>query len=236
MRQVLLGIGVTVLLASTAQVAAAQHAVGSIQAIRDIDNTRAIRDAGDVPRDLSMGPPDRLCPLVKGASAEVNNYVTARLRQVAKEVGARYAPYACEPNMVVLFSSEPDRLLDEASRQGRINYRGVSGPEAERFKTSRQPVRWMHGRPGAATRDARPYNALVVVDAGKVADTKVSALADYVSMVTLADIRPGVTQTGEPSILNMFDGDKSAAPERLTDADKAYLRRVYKARRGVMTP
>lgn len=226
MRRVLLSVGVVALLAT-----------GSVAFARQNDTLR-----GDSRRQqmldsemarLRVEPPDGsarkgLCPLVRGASAEVNNYISARLRQVAYEVGARYAHDACEPNVVILFTSEPGKLLTEAGRAKRLNYNGVSKQRIEAFQTSAQPVRWLHGsaRPGLKTLDARPDNALVIIDANKAADVKVSALADYVSLVSLAAVSPSAANGS--SIMNLFDGPD--APQAMTEGDRAYLRSVY--RRG----
>jgi hypothetical protein len=172
---------------------------------------------------------DGVCPLVRGATAEVNAYVAARMHQVAQQVSAPYSKRACEPNVVVLFSVEPDALIREAARSKRFNYRGVSAAAAETFRSGADPVRWVHGGDvrGSATGDARPHNALVVVDATKAQDIKIAALADYLVMVSLADVRvrPAPTDT----ILNLFEAGDSALPG-LTEADRAYLRSVYRAR------
>lgn len=227
MRQVLLGLGVLALLATSAPVFA-QQMPGNFDGTI-IGDSRRESEVSRRPDYLTGGARQGICPLVRGASAEVNAYVAARLHQVANDVGARYAGSRCEPNMVVLFSSEPQQLVDEASRKGRFNYRGVTPQRADAFKNSTQPVRWMHGTstPGMATRDARPYNSLVVVDANKTASMKVSALADYVTMVALADTQTRAAP--DHSILDLFD-DAGAAPQAMTDADRAYLRSVYRSR------
>ena len=170
-----------------------------------------------------------VCPLVRGASAEINAYVAARLHQVAKQAGASYAKRACEPNVVVLFSAEPDFLIREAARSKRFNYRGVPAQAAQTFKTSAAPVRWVHGGDvrGSAAGDARPHNALVIVDVNQAREVKVSAMADYLALVALADVRARPAPTD--SIMTLFEaGD--AAPQSLTETDQAYLRSVYRAR------
>jgi len=218
--------GVLALLA-TAPAVSAQQLYGNFDGTM-IGDSRRESEVSRRPDYLTGGARQGICPLVKGASAEVNAYVSARLRQVANDVGARYANSRCEPNMVVLFSSEPQQLVDEASRKGRFNYRGVTPQKADAFKSSAQPVRWMHGTatPGMKTKDARPYNSLVVVDASKTAGMKVSALADYVTMVSLADVQNRAAP--DNSIMNLFDD--GAAPQAMTDADRAYLRTVYRSR------
>lgn len=227
MRRMLLSVGVAVLLATGSAASARQSEtlMGDARRQQGLESEMARLRQG-----LSGGAREGICPLVRGASTEVNNYVAARLRQVANQVGAEYAHRDCEPNVVVLFSPNPDELVAEATRAKRFNYSGVAPQDIERFKTSSQPVRWIHGSaaPSLKTRDARPYNALVIVDAAKAANVKVSTLADYVSLVALADTR--VRAPAEDSILNLFDGGAIGAPHSMTEADRAYLRSVHSRR------
>lgn len=228
MRRVLLGIGVAAALLTTAQAASARQADTMIGDSRRQNGLEV--EMSRLRERPTGGARQGVCPLVRGASAEVNNYVASRMRQVAQDVGANYATQSCEPNVVVLFSSDPDQLVNEAARTKRFNYNGVSAKAAQQFRSSAQPVRWMHGSatPGVKTRDARPYNSLVVVDANKAANMKVSALADYVTMVSLADVQTRAAP--DNSIMNLFDDAKGAAPQAMTEADQAYLRSVYRAR------
>jgi hypothetical protein len=223
----LLSVGVLALLA-TGSVASARQSetlMGDARRQQGLES-----EMGRLRQGLTGGAREGVCPLVRGASTDVNNYVAARLRQVANQVGAEYAHRDCEPNIVVLFSPNPDELVAEATRAKRFNYRGVAPQDIERFKTSRQPVRWIHGSaaPGLKTRDARPYNALVIVDAAKAADVKVSTLADYVSLVALADTR--VRAPAEDTILNLFDSGAVDAPRAMTEADRAYLSSIHSRR------
>lgn len=67
----------------------------------------------------------------------------------------------------------------------------------------------------------------VVVDLSKTADVSMSALTDYLALVTLAQIDPRERFEGQPTILNMF-----SQPERydsMTDWDQDYLHAVYSA-------
>ena len=58
-----------------------------------------------------------------------------------------------------------------------------------------------------------------------------SALADYVAMVTLAQIDPGADTRQLDSILNLFEDERSRQTlSGLTDWDQAYLLSLYEAR------
>jgi hypothetical protein len=192
-----------------------------------------------------------LCPLVVGARPEVNTYVTSRLRQVGQQVGVQFERKACQPNLLVLFSNEPETMLQKAQAQKKISLNRVRPTEARRFMADGQPVRWLNGvaivpavgktasanslvANGVESRLSNPTRSVVrgsviVVDANKTSDVEVAALADYVALTALTNIKPDANLSGHRSILNLFaEGGRSA--DRLTPLDIAYLHGVYKAR------
>ena len=130
MRNVLFGLSV----AATLALAPAVHARQADTLMGDARRQNGLESEMSRLRQASPGSArDGVCPLVRGASAEVNAYVAARLHQVARQAGASYAKRACEPNVVVLFSAEPDQLIQAATKAKRFNYRGArSGPGADR--------------------------------------------------------------------------------------------------------
>lgn len=69
--------------------------------------------------------------------------------------------------------------------------------------------------------------AFIIVDARRMAeiDLDFSALADYLAMVTLAQVDPNADIDGLSSILTLFE--QSTAPRELTEWDVAYLRGLY---------
>lgn len=92
------------------------------------------------------------------------------------------------------------------------------------------PVRGVHT--SASTReDFR--NALVIVDATKLSGVHLQALADYIAMVSLAQLEPGSDTSAYDSILNLFTPAAGrATPVSLTDWDAAYLDGLYHSRRN----
>lgn len=68
---------------------------------------------------------------------------------------------------------------------------------------------------------------IIVIDANKANQTTVGALADYVAMITLAQINPDAETAGAPTILNLFKENASVGPAELTSWDLAYLRGLY---------
>jgi hypothetical protein len=74
------------------------------------------------------------------------------------------------------------------------------------------------------------FRTIVVVDVNKVGNVDIDQLADYIAMISLAQINPEADTTGYASILNVFE-DPESSP-RLTDWDRAYLSGLYNAERN----
>lgn len=72
--------------------------------------------------------------------------------------------------------------------------------------------------------------ALVIVDVDEVRNVTVLQLADYIAMVSLAQIDPNADTSSYASILNVFDN--ATASDSLTDWDLAHLDGLYAAERN----
>jgi hypothetical protein len=68
---------------------------------------------------------------------------------------------------------------------------------------------------------------IVIIDGRRAQGRTLNAIADYVAMVSLAQLDPGADTRGRPTILNLFDDDASSAATELTAWDLAYLQGVY---------
>jgi hypothetical protein len=71
--------------------------------------------------------------------------------------------------------------------------------------------------------------AFIIVDANRLAEIghDFNALADYLAMVSLAQLDPRADVSAYPSVLNLWKS--AAAPTELTDWDRSYLRGLYAA-------
>ena len=214
--------------------------------------TSALSSDGQVSRR-----PNRLCPLVSGASVEVNTYVTARIREVGAQVGVQFEKKACRPNLLVLFSREPQVMLQKARDRRKIHFEPATPAQIQRFMANSRPVRWWNsvvvipswgsasvvGDPDGPPEIKSPGSrmkqptrsairgSLIVVDAGQTDGVEVGAITDYIALVSLTDIKPEADLTGYNSILNLFaPGPSGGAAKRLTAFDLAYLRGVYSVR------
>jgi hypothetical protein len=107
------------------------------------------------------------------------------------------------------------------------------GQEVSDTADGSAPVTFVTGGASRLRRNTRQDfgAAFIVVDANRFADVNsdFEALADYVTMVTLAQVDADADPRGLPSILNLFTD--RAAPRELTDWDVAYLRGLYGAER-----
>lgn len=76
--------------------------------------------------------------------------------------------------------------------------------------------------------------AIVIIDANRVRGAQLAALADYVSLVALAQINPQAATSEFPTILNLFDGARvnTSGPTTLTQWDQAFLDALYKTARN----
>lgn len=72
--------------------------------------------------------------------------------------------------------------------------------------------------------------AVVIVDVDQVQDLSILQLADYIAMVSLAQIDPDADTSGYASILNVFDDPEGSAS--LTSWDEAFLGGLYSAERN----
>jgi hypothetical protein len=72
--------------------------------------------------------------------------------------------------------------------------------------------------------------AIVIVDVDQVSEVSVLQLADYIAMVSLAQIDPKADTSGYATILNVFEAPEVS--DSLTDWDLAYLDGLYAAERN----
>jgi hypothetical protein len=73
-------------------------------------------------------------------------------------------------------------------------------------------------------------SAIVVIDTSQMKDINIGQLADYVSMVGLAEIDLDKDVGTIPSILTLFRGNAQPRPEALTVWDRSLLHAVYNSR------
>jgi hypothetical protein len=147
------------------------------------------------------------------------------------------------------YDTAPDMGDPELETMGRAALR--------EFIETPRPVRWWHLSQSVTTdgfsahgNGRRPFasrlvgaahlemsTAVIIVDARSIAHLPIGALADYLALVSLAQLDPDADTTSYETILNVFANQAAgrATPTALTDWDIAYLHGLYGASDQPMT-
>jgi hypothetical protein len=97
--------------------------------------------------------------------------------------------------------------------------------------TGLQAVRSNGSRTRAAER--QDFNrVIVIVDGARAGEYPVDSIADYIAMVTLAQIDPRAQTRDYPTILNLFEDNPADASFEMTNWDRAYLDGLYRTTRN----
>jgi hypothetical protein len=197
-----------------------------------------------------------VCPIAIGFEPEIEKQLVARMRRVAKAVGAELAPEHCAGN-VALVTTDDGGALVKALRSTHPNLlEGLEPRQIDRMIKSQGPVRsWsatavvnedgqrmspptsgdFMDPPTLVVKTASFVNpssqqiidcSTVVIDAKAVIGRSAIQLADYAMMRALARTRPVTGDSDVGTILSLFDPD-SASALSVTDADVAYLKALY---------
>lgn len=193
-----------------------------------------------------------ICPLVAGLPRKQGEYILGRITQVATAAHAPLAGEHCRPNLYVVATPYPDLLLEKWWARDVNMYNECSGlGGVKAFLHSKRSIRvWYNAVPaggrsidestaslfvnigsnfGCVSGTHSPAiglsQVIVVVDMRQMDGVTVRQLADYVSMIGLAQIRLDALPAG-PSILTLAE-DKRDAPEGLSAWDRALLYALY---------
>jgi hypothetical protein len=193
-----------------------------------------------------------ICPLVAGLPRKQGEYILGRITQVATAAQAPLAGEHCRPNLYVVATPYPDLLLKKWWARDVNMYNECSGlGGVKAFLHSKRRIRvWYNTVPadggsfdhstaslfvnvganfGCITGSHSPAiglsQVIVVVDMRQMNGVDIGQLADYVSMIGLAQIRLDALPAG-PSILTLVENEKDA-PEGLSAWDRALLYALY---------
>ena len=197
-----------------------------------------------------------ICPETYGLAAEMNAFVSARVKAVAASVGAPAARpgTVCETNVLIVFTATPQALMDDV----REHHQRMLGfhyfAQAKRLATVTRPIQgwYMTGSggkhqepelddefapmPGGAAGSrltdgltSKFVAALIVIDSTKAAGHEIGAVADDVAMLSLAHSTPAKSCSELPTILDLLSPTcpANADPPGLTPYDLAYLKGLY---------
>jgi hypothetical protein len=98
-----------------------------------------------------------LCVESIGVTPEVGRIFTGRVTEVARHVGLDIAKPGCEPNLVLVFTSDAAELIKAIAKRNSRLLDGLPGPDRALLKMPGLPVRWWHHTAPEAS-DGRPFS------------------------------------------------------------------------------
>jgi hypothetical protein len=169
-------------------------------------------------------------PVVEDGRCQANAYIiaTADPQGLVKAIGRRTPAIFANgrPSEVRRFQQAPrlvrtwyNARLDSPTTGADSPFEGLEGLALN------IPV--IHHADPTRLRSNSPYaltSVIIVIDSAGVAGTNVGALADYLALTALVQLKPGADSTDAPSILRLFASDP---PDGLTAWDKAFLHALY---------
>jgi hypothetical protein len=195
---------------------------------------------------------EAVCVKTEGLPPAFEDYVSARVEAIAAAVKTpQQKRNPCNPNVYVIFTNEPQRFIDTAIEKNPeiLGYHYTA--QLKKLKTIDRPIQAWHvtglqseadlssvvldsvWAPPLIAPSATPISTgvhsfilftLVVVDGKKVSGYPLGAIADYIAMLALAQVRL-IDHCGElPSILDlMATACARTKSQSITAADLAYL-------------
>lgn len=183
-----------------------------------------------------------------GCQANVAVFVTANSDTFARELferdRGRFA-YRQADNVSTMGQGALDEFLDapRAVRWWHISetfgQNGISlAGDASQGGMSNAPVARVNGTRLTSNTREDLTRVIIIVDANRVQGVQLAALADYVSLVALAQVNPHASTTDYPTIMNLFNGTQvnAGAPTAMTQWDQAFLDALYKSARNTVNP
>jgi hypothetical protein len=203
-----------------------------------------------------------ICPQVTGLPREAGEFILGRISEIARAAGAPLGAENCGPNLFIVVTPDPKRVLEGMNIQTRLlTFAGAHPGVIDEFIATPRPIRVWY-KTGMATPEGIPLGdsdrtdtmeaiygrfpavsaessyvkrniiwsftrLLVVVDRRQLQGLSRGQFADYIAMVTLADLKPGAHLGDAPTILKLFDGTPAAAPVGMSEWDLAFLRSLY---------
>lgn len=219
------------------------------------DNIKTFVDSHSEPKNSGTGTLSRwkeaVCVKTEGLPPAYADFVSARVQAIAMAVKTpQEKRNPCRPNVYVIFTNEPQTAIDMAVDQNPdlLGYHWSS--QLKKLKTINHPIQAWHvtGLQAAgggiqldsvwapplfvtgANRISTNVQSfilftLVVVDGRKVLGYPLSAISDYIAMLTLSQVRLSEGCGELPSILDlMASACTREKSQSITAADLAFLR------------
>jgi hypothetical protein len=201
-----------------------------------------------------------ICLFAAGLAAEDVKIVLARLSQISSSAGAPLARTPCQPNFVIVATSEPDRVLEAwYTRNNQLFGNAMPAHIREFLESSRsRPVRvWYninlgrksgvrngHFVPSNNRAESSPFvgnaafnffSIFAIIDTNRTEHITLDQLADYVAMVGLTNVNLDADIGSAPSILRLFALSAERQPSGLSSWDAAFLKALYQSNQASRT-
>jgi hypothetical protein len=206
-----------------------------------------------------------VCPIATGLPANWSRVIVARVLEMAGQVGAPAGTNGCTPNIDIVFTKNPQVLLDgiRAQKSFLLGYHDLANEK--KLATVTHPVQaWYMTQTvdatGAVHTDDKLYtqgiylgrdyypnahvehwngshladgrrselmHVVIVADLDRVQGVNLTAMADYVAMLALAQTVSFETCQPMASITNLMSPGCGLKTAKLSDSDTAYLHALY---------
>jgi hypothetical protein len=195
-----------------------------------------------------------ICLLVAGLTAEDDKIVSDRLSQISSSAGAPLARAPCQPNFIIIATSEPERVLNAWYARDNRLFGDATPAQIRQFLESSQsrPVRiWYnidtgrksgmrngHFIPSNTRAESSAFVAstafdffsiFAIIDTHRTAHTTLDQLAAYVAMTGLTKVDLDGDLGSAPSILRLFAPSAENQPSGLSSWDAAFLKALYQS-------
>ena len=201
-----------------------------------------------------------ICLFAAGLAPEDVQFVLARLSQISSSAGAPLARTPCQPNFVIVATSEPDRVLEAwYARNNQLFGNAMPAHIRQFLESSRsRPVRvWYninlgrksgvrngHFVPSNNRAESSPFvgnaafdffSIFAIIDTNRTGHITRDQLADYVAMVGLTNVNLDADIGSAPSILRLFALSAEHQPPGLSSWDAAFLKALYQSNQASRT-
>jgi len=195
-----------------------------------------------------------ICFYLAGLTAEQVKFVLARLSQTSSSAGAPLARSPCQPNFLILATSEPERVLEASYARNPQLFGDATPAHIRQFLESSQshPVRvWYninsgrksgvhngHFVPSSNHAESSPFvgntafdffSIVAIIDTNRTEHTRLEQLADYLVMAGLTNVDLDADLGSAPSILQLFALSGENQPSGLSGWDAAFLKALYQS-------
>lgn len=213
-----------------------------------------VEEVGVAQRDQNLARWDRrVCVGVVNLNPRYAQALADQVSAVAMVVGLQPGDPGCRPNILILADSNGDALaqalVDEDPQVFRpdIGNTNLGQAALEHFQTSGAPVRWWSvtytrtadfGVTASRIRQSHEEalgHVIIILDTSRIGQVSFASLADYISMVALAQVDAQIDPSGYDTVFNLFTPNGSRT-QRMTDWDLAYLRALYEMRGDAADP